>query len=179
MMTLEPMYPVLRPLDEDGDLTVVNGIATGAKRPVIEVTGRVLNTDGTPVSRARLELWQCNAAGRYAHPADFSNVPLDPGFQGFGIQDTDAEDRYRFRTVLPGAYSTPDGRMRSPHLHFDIKGKGARVITQMFFPGDPLHAKDFLLNDGKAPMSLIARAAVARPDLRGATPFEWDIVLAA
>ena len=124
MMTLEPMYPVLRSLDEDGDVTVVNGIATGAKRPVIEVTGRVLNTDGTPVLRTRLELWQCNAAGRYAHPADVSNVPLDPGFQGFGIQDTDAEGRYRFRTV----------------------------ITQMFFPGDPLHAKDFLLNDGKAPM---------------------------
>lgn len=173
-MTIGPMYPVVRPLDEDADLTRINGVKTGAKGQVIELSGRVLGANGVPVSNAKLELWQCNAEGRYAHPFDQSGRPLDSGFQGFGIQETDADGRYRFRTIKPGAYPTPDGRMRAAHLHFDVKGRGSRLITQMFFPGDPLHAQDFLLPDGKPPMSLIATEA---GPTGSAIAFTWDVVL--
>ncbi len=133
---------------------------------------------GTPAARgARIEIWQANAAGRYAHPADGSPLPLDDGFQGFGRQTSDAEGRYRFKTIRPAAYCIPDGRMRTPHVHFDIAGKRTRIVTQMFFPGEPMNATDFLLKQSESAETLIARLASAPGAAE--TVLDWDIVLPA
>jgi protocatechuate 3,4-dioxygenase beta subunit len=175
-MTIGPFYPVLRPIDEDADLTMVNGMKIAAKGEVIHVTGRVLDARGKPVSGARIEIWQANAAGKYAHPADGSPVPLDDGFQGFGVQTSDAEGRYRFKTIRPGAYAIPDGRRRTPHIHVDIAGRQTRIVTQMFFPGEPMNASDFLLKQSESPATLIARRGAA---MAGQPVFDWDIILPA
>ncbi len=99
--------------------------------------GRVLNAGGEPVSGARIEIWQANAHGRYAHPADDNPAPLDPNFQGYAKLLTDADGRYRFKTIKPSAY--PAGAfMRPAHIHFDVTGKLDRLVTQMYFPDDPL-----------------------------------------
>ena len=102
--TIGPFYPVERPLDQDADLTIVRGRRGAAKGQVIEVSGRVLDPDGRPIPGARIDLWQANAAGRYAHPGDKNPAPLDPEFQGSARLVADGEGRYRFRTILPGAY---------------------------------------------------------------------------
>jgi protocatechuate 3,4-dioxygenase, beta subunit len=175
-MTIGPFYPVLRPIDEDADLTVVNGMKTSAKGEIIQVTGRVLDGAGKPVQGAKIEIWQANAAGKYAHPADGSPVPLDDGFQGFGVQTTDAEGRYRFKTIRPAAYTIPDGRVRTPHVHFDIASRRTRIVTQMFFPGEPMNATDFLLKQAESPETLIAKLG---SPAGGVPVLEWDIVLAA
>jgi len=142
---LGPFYPVLRRVEQSADLTVVPGKPGRASGELIYVMGRVLNVDGQPVRGARVELWQANARGRYTHPSDTNPAPLDPNFEGFAVQMTDAEGRYRFKTIKPGAYPATDTWMRPPHLHFEVTGKVNRLITQMYFPGEPLNDKDVLL----------------------------------
>ncbi len=142
-----PFYPLTRPLDSDADLTVVKGRAGRAEGKVIHVMGRVLNQDGKPVPGAKIELWQCNARGRYAHPADVNPAPLDPNFQGFGVQATDANGEYRFKTIKPAAYPigpmNPDA-IRTPHIHFNISAGNTRLVTQMYFPGEPENGGDLI-----------------------------------
>lgn len=176
-MTIGPFYPVAKPLEQDADLTVVNGSRIGAKGQIVYLSGRVLKMDGTPAAGARLELWQANAAGRYAHPADGSAVPLDDGFQGYGIQTADAEGRYRFKTIKPGAYRIPDGRVRTPHLHFDVQGRTSRTVTQMFFPGEAGNATDFLFKLSEAPDTLMAKRAAGLSGEPNALVLNWDIIL--
>lgn len=137
--TTGPFYPERLPRESDADLASMAGSAP-ATGEVIVVEGRVLGTDGRPVAGASLELWQANAFGRYAHSGDRSDVPLDPNFQGYGAVRTDAEGRYRFRTIRPGEYA---GRTR--HLHFYAAGPGfERTPMQMYFAGDPGNEADFL-----------------------------------
>src|SRR5690349_10240473 len=90
-----PFYPMIKPLDRDADLTLISGRKQRAAGQLIHLTGRVLNSQGEPVRGARIELWQANSHGKYAHPKDTNPAPLDPNFQGFGVQTTDAEGRYR------------------------------------------------------------------------------------
>jgi protocatechuate 3,4-dioxygenase beta subunit len=177
-----PFYPVLRPLDRDSDLTRIGGKRGHAQGQVIHLTGRVLNSKGEPVRGARLEIWQANAKGRYAHPSDINPAPLDPNFQGYGVQVTDAEGRYRFKTIKPAAYPINPinpASMRPPHIHFDVTGKKGRLMTQMYFPGEPLNAQDIIFKDLGADRD----AAVARilpPDKRveaDSLMVVWDIVL--
>jgi protocatechuate 3,4-dioxygenase beta subunit len=93
--------------------------------------GRVLDPKGTPVKGARIEIWQANAAGRYAHVADTSPAPLDPNFEGFAVVQTDSEGRYRFKTIKPAAYPIgAGGPMRPPHIHFDVLGKYSRAMRR-------------------------------------------------
>lgn len=177
-MTRGPFYPLDLPLDQDGDLTRINGMKVAARGRVIHLTGRVLDTNGQPVANARLELWQANAAGRYAHPADTSPAPLDDGFQGFGVQTTDAEGRYRFKTIKPAPYAIPGSDlMRTPHLHFDVQGRASRIVTQMHFPGEALNANDIVLNEYRDQAPFIAKARPAPADEPGALAFDWDVVL--
>jgi len=176
-MTIGPFYPVIRPLDHDGDLTRVNGMKVAAKGDIMHLSGRVLDTNGKPIAGAKVELWQANAAGRYAHPADISAMPLDDGFQGFGIQISDAEGRYRFKTVKPAAYAIPGGQVRTPHIHFDVQGKGSRIVTQMFFPGEPLNATDFLLKAESDKTTFMASVLPPLADDPAALAYNWDIVL--
>src|SRR5262245_19559083 len=143
---LGPFYPVMRSVEMASDLTTLPGKPGRAAGQVIYVMGRVLNVQGQPVAGARVELWQANAQGRYRHPSDTNPTPLDPAFEGFGVQTTDAEGRFRFKTVKPGAYPAAAG-MRAPHLHFDVTGRINRVITQMYFPAEPLNEGDVLLRN--------------------------------
>jgi protocatechuate 3,4-dioxygenase, beta subunit len=174
-LTMGPFYPLSKPSDHDADLTQVSGHSKRAQGQVIEVSGRVLNLRGESVPNARIEIWQANAAGRYRHPSDTSTAPLDPNFQGYALLRADAVGRYRYLTVKPGAY--PGGRrgMRTPHIHLQIDGRFNRLVTQMFFPGEPLNATDVILQDAINPAEVTATARGRSAD--GLECFEWDIVL--
>src|SRR3954447_1986002 len=117
---------------------------------LMHLAGRILDEDGRPVRGAVVELWQANAAGRYFHPIDQRDAPLDPNFLGNGRIRTDEEGRYAFFTIKPGAYPVPvkETWWRPPHLHFSILGPSSlsRLVTQMYFPGEPLNALDRILN---------------------------------
>jgi len=155
------LSPRLHPGDDDLARLSPGRCAIGQ---LIRVSGRVTDEDGCGVAGAVVELWQANAAGRYAHPIDGRDAPLDPDFVGNGRTRTDAAGRYTFFTIKPGAYPVPDsGRWwRPPHIHFSVLGPAclSRLVTQMYFPGDPLNAHDRLLNsvaDAAARESLVAR----------------------
>ena len=169
-----PFYPVARPTEEDGDLTLV-GKGKRAAGQVIEIVGRLFDGKGNALPRSRVEIWQANAAGRYAHAGDPNPTPLDPGFQGFGAVTTDARGQYRFVTIMPGAYAIPGGAVRPPHIHLDVAGRNDRLITQMLFPGDPRNDKDVVLANVDRKLLVAAdRGATAS----GARRFEWNIILA-
>lgn len=118
----------------------------------IYVTGRLLDEDGMPVRHSIIEVWHANAAGRYIHRMDENSpFPVDPNFIGSGRCVTDAEGRYAYLSVKPGAYPVPDHPerwWRPPHIHLSVFGEGfmSRLVTQMFFPGEPLNALDRILN---------------------------------
>jgi protocatechuate 3,4-dioxygenase beta subunit len=150
----------------------------------ILVTGRVLESDGRPVRRALVEIWQANAAGRYVHVVDQHPAPLDPNFTGAGRCLTDDEGRYEFVTVKPGAYPWKNhpNAWRPAHIHFSVFGRAFtdRLVTQMYFPGDPLFEYDPIFQSVRDPRA--RERLVARFDL-GTTREEWalgyvfDIVL--
>ena len=126
----------------DHDLTKngqVNGEPIGER---IVVTGRVLDENGNPVANTLVEVWQANAGGRYIHKQDQHDAPLDPNFLGSGRCLTDAEGRYKFYTIKPGAYpwGNHPNAWRPNHIHFSLFGGSiaSRLVTQMYFPGDPL-----------------------------------------
>ena len=176
---LGPFYPVIKRVDQGADLTVIAGKPGRAAGEVIHVMGRVLNVEGQPVRGARVELWQANAQGRYAHASDKNPAPLDPNFEGFAVQTTDAEGRYRFKTIKPGAYPATGNWVRPPHLHFDVTGKVNRLVTQMYFPGESLNDTDLLLqklraNRDGAIAKVLPPTADVEPDSRLVV---WDIVL--
>jgi protocatechuate 3,4-dioxygenase beta subunit len=179
LQTLGPFYPVLKPLDQDADLTTIAGKPGRAEGQVIHVIGRVLNLQGHPVHGARVEIWQANTHGRYHHPSDINPAPLDPHFEGFAVQTTDADGRYRFKTIMPGAYPATPHWMRPPHIHFDVTGKSDRVITKMYFPGEPLNDKDLVLQEVRANKEgLIATVLPLTPEVEpGALLVGWDIIL--
>jgi protocatechuate 3,4-dioxygenase beta subunit len=179
-----PVYgqDALGPLDDD--LTkngAVDGEPLGER---IIVTGRVMDEDGRPVPNTLVEIWQTNAAGRYIHKVDQHNAPIDPNFFGAGRCMTDAAGRYRFITVRPGAY--PWGNhangWRPPHIHFSLFGPSflTRLVTQMYFPGDPLLELDpvFLgVPDSEARERLIAEFSLEVTEPEFALGYAFDIVL--
>ena len=116
----------------------------------IIVSGRVLDEDGKPVRKTLVEVWQANAAGRYRHKVDRHQAPLDPNFSGHGYAMTDGEGRYRFITVRPGEYpwGNHHNAWRPAHVHFSVFGPAfaTRLVTQMYFPGDPLLEFDPIYN---------------------------------
>jgi protocatechuate 3,4-dioxygenase beta subunit len=174
-----PFYPVTKPADQDADLTVVKGKSGRAMGQVTYVSGKVTDPQGKPVSGATLEIWQANAGGRYVHPGDPSKVALDPNFEGYAVITTDAEGRYQFKTVKPGAYPTGAGDwIRPPHIHMDIRGRSSRLVTQMYFEGEPLNEKDRLLQRAGNRQGLIARIGPASGNMeRDAITALWDVVL--
>jgi protocatechuate 3,4-dioxygenase, beta subunit len=173
-----PYYPRLRPQDGDADLTRVRGRADRAQGRVVAVQGRVLDPDGRPLPGVRMEIWQANAAGRYRHPDDTSDAPLDPAFSGYASIATDAQGAWRIVTVQPGAYRIGGDAWRAPHVHFDIRAERARLVTQMYFPDEPLNATDVLLADCDAPELLVARRLPRVESTAGpVSALGWDIVL--
>jgi protocatechuate 3,4-dioxygenase beta subunit len=177
--TLGPFYPIEKPLDQDADLTRVRGRAQRATGQVVHVMGRVLDARGKPVSGARIEIWQANTHGRYTHPSDRNPQPLDPNFEGYASLETDAEGRYRFKTIKPGGYPAGVGAQRPPHIHFDVKGRLNRLVTQMYFPGEPLDDDDiFMATSREFRQLLVADVGKPTPDLEPDSLLaRWDIVL--
>jgi len=133
---LGPFYP-LKTLGQNTDLTKVPGRPGRAEGLVLNVMGRVLNLAGEPVRNAQVEIWQANGHGRYTHPSDHNAAPLDPNFEGSAILTTDHDGRYRFKTIKPAAYPAGPNRMRPAHIHFQVSGRQDRLVTQMYFEGDP------------------------------------------
>ena len=175
---LGPFYPMLRPADHDADLTRVKGRKGIAAGHPIQVIGRIVDLHGNPIRNAEVELWQCNAAGRYDHPGDRGNpAALDPNFQGFARLATNRDGEFRFRSVKPKDYDTPIGR-RTPHIHFDIRGHSERLVTQMYFPGEPLNDSDFLLKNAAPKQSVIAESIDRLSADPQALAFRWNVVLA-
>lgn len=175
---LGPYYPVIRPVERDTDLTRLSGHRSRARGQVIHVAGRVLNQRGEPLRGARVELWQANSAGRYNHRSDPNPAPLDPDFQGYGVQITDREGRFRFTTIKPGPYPF-EGGTRAPHLHFQVTGRAERRVTQMFFAGEPLNGQDYVLQSvPRRRENMVADLLPAGADEDPATRLvQWDIVL--
>ncbi|HZB68854.1 MAG TPA: hypothetical protein VE403_00665 [Sphingomicrobium sp.] len=175
---LGPFYPVVRPKDEDADLTRLRGTKGVARGEPINVIGRVVDLRGRPVRGVRLELWQANAVGRYDHPGDVrADAALDPNFQGFAALITDRDGRFKFRTIKPAAYMIP-GDVRTPHIHFDVHGRSERLVTQMYFPGEPLNERDFILRMASPRESVIAQAIPRLSGDPAAAAFQWTVVLA-
>jgi len=174
-----PFYPLLKPLDEDADLTIIKGHKARAEGKVIHVAGRVVDIKGEPVKGAKIEIWQANAHGRYSHPSDPNTAPLDPNFQGSAVLRTDAEGRYRFKTIKPSPYPLSATELRTPHIHFDIIGKNNRLTTQMFFPDEPLNEKDGVLQRifGDTSEVMARQLPPTKEIASNELLLAWDIVL--
>jgi protocatechuate 3,4-dioxygenase beta subunit len=169
---------------EDSDLTRNSGTDGTAIGERIIVTGRVVDERNNPVPNTLIEIWQANAAGRYVHRADQHDAPIDPNFLGIGRCLTNKAGEYTFLTVRPGAYpwANHTNAWRPAHIHFSLFGSSyrSRLVTQMYFPGDPLHELDPIFNsvpDEDARARLIARYEhdVTQPEW--ALGFRFDITV--
>src|SRR5437870_8194330 len=150
----------------------------------IVVSGRILDENARPVAHALVELWQANAAGRYRHAVDDHDAPLDPNFTGVGRVLTDGEGRYRFVTIKPGAYPWRNhyNAWRPAHLHFSLFGRNlaSRLVTQMYFPNDPLFPYDPIMQsiaDAKARERLVSTFDLGLTTPEWALGYHFDIVL--
>jgi protocatechuate 3,4-dioxygenase beta subunit len=167
----------------DADLTCNSGTGGQAIGQRIIVTGRLLEEEGRPIPHALVEVWQANAGGRYFHHRDQGAAPLDPNFVGAGRCLTNSQGEYRFESIHPGAYPWRNhpNAWRPSHIHFSVFGRAfvSRLVTQMYFPGDPLHALDPILSGvpEHARHLLISRYAhdVTQPE--HALGYRFDIVL--
>jgi protocatechuate 3,4-dioxygenase beta subunit len=177
-----PVYGHDEIAQTDNDLTRQHSGEPIGER--ILVSGRVLDGDGRAVPDTLIEIWQCNAAGRYRYEVDQHPAPLDPNFSGAGRTMTDGQGNYRFVTIKPGAYPWENhpNAWRPAHIHFSLFGTAfaTRLVTQMYFPGDPLFAFDPVLNsipDEKARRRLISifEMDLTQPDW--ALGYRFDIVL--
>jgi protocatechuate 3,4-dioxygenase beta subunit len=168
--------------ETDNDLTRQDAGEPLGER--IIVTGRVLDEDGRAVRNTLVEIWQANAAGRYLHAVDQHPAPLDPNFTGGGRTFTDDEGRYKFITIKPGAYPwrNQHNAWRPAHIHFSLFGPAlvTRLVTQMYFPGDPLFPLDPIFNSihsEQARQRLISRFDIDTTQPEWALGYQFDIVL--
>ena len=177
-----PLLGAERVTAGDADLTNRHHGEPLGERMIL--TGRVLDSDGRPVPDTLIEIWQANASGRYAHGVDDHPAPLDPNFDGAGRCMTDSLGRYRFVTIKPGAYPWKNhlNAWRPQHIHFSLFGRAftQRLVTQMYFPGDPLFAQDPIFNsvpDPKARQRLVCQFDLEVTEPEWALGYRWDIVL--
>ena len=180
--TLAPIVPPLMPGwgSSACDLTRISPGRPQAQGEAIEISGRVLGEDARPIRQTLVEIWNANTHGRYSHTLDSGNTdsPLDPNFYGFGRLVTDSEGRYKLRTIKPGAYIARRDIQwwRPPHVHFSIAGNGVRLVTQMYFPGEPLNLRDFI--HLYVPESDRQRViGVPEAESKGLRTFRFDIVV--
>jgi protocatechuate 3,4-dioxygenase, beta subunit len=166
----------------EADLTLQHAGEPIGERMIL--SGRVLDEDGRPVRDTLVEIWQANACGRYVHVVDQHPAPLDPNFTGAGRTVTDSEGRYTFVTIKPGAYPWRNhhNAWRPAHIHISLFGSSflSRLVTQMYFPGDPLFPYDPIFNsvtDEKAKQRMIARFDLETTKPEWALGYQFDIVL--
>jgi protocatechuate 3,4-dioxygenase, beta subunit len=177
-----PVYGEGVVAETDADLTRQHeGEPLGER---IIVTGRVLGSDGRPVPNTLIEIWQANAAGRYRHPGDQHPAPLDPNFTGAGRCLTDADGNYRFVSIKPGAYPwrNHENAWRPAHIHLSIFGRllSERLVTQMYFPGDPLFDADPIfqsVRDRAAQQRMVSSFDWENTTPEWALGYRFDIVL--
>jgi len=176
-----PNFAHRPPALREADLTAQHAAPPLGER--ITVSGQLRDEDGRPLAGQLVELWQANAAGRYAHPVDQHDAPLDPNFSGAGRCLTDSDGRYRFVTIKPGAYPWQNhaNAWRPAHLHFSVFGPAfaTRLVTQMYFPGDPLLELDPIY---KSVPEGARERLIAAFDLQSTTPewalgYRFDVVL--
>lgn len=139
-----PFYPTssMRFDDVDNDLVKIEGAVKAAGGEVIQLNGKLVDSDGDAIANAFVEIWQCDATGRYLHTADRRAEPRDPGFQGFGRARTNAEGRFTFRTIKPVPYPG-----RTPHIHVKVIDQGFELLTsQLYLDGHPGNERDFLFH---------------------------------
>ncbi|HEY2435045.1 MAG TPA: protocatechuate 3,4-dioxygenase subunit beta [Vicinamibacterales bacterium] len=177
-----PVYGYLPVGQADSDLTRQHGAEPLGER--IIVSGRILDEDGRPVRHTLVEIWQANAAGRYFHALDDHPAPLDPNFTGAGRAITDGAGHYRFLTIKPGAYPWRNhpNAWRPAHIHFSLFGESfeSRLVTQMYFPNDPLFPQDPILQsipDAAAQRRLVSEFDLALTEPEWALGYRFDIVL--
>lgn len=170
-----PFYPVNIPLDHDSDLVQVTGHAKAAAGDIVHLFGRVLDSSGSPIADAKVEIWQCDSQGRYHHPGD-SRGPADPDFQGYGMAQSRYDGAWRFRTIKPVPYSG-----RAPHIHFNVSVPGyPRLTTQMYLAGHPRNRVDSLyqsLGSERERDGVTVSFAAAPKIAPGALAGNFDIVI--
>ena len=177
-----PVYGHSDVKPEEADLTTQHAGEPLGERIIVK--GRLLDEAGRPIPHSLVEIWQCNAAGRYIHAVDQHPAPLDPNFTGAGRCVTDANGNYQFITIKPGAYpwGNHHNAWRPAHIHFSLLGPSflTRLVTQMYFPGDPLFPFDPIFNsvsDAKARERMICRFDMDTTRPEWALGYVWDIVL--
>jgi protocatechuate 3,4-dioxygenase, beta subunit len=177
-----PVYGYLPLGETDNDLTRQHAGEPLGER--IIVAGRVLDEDGRAVPHTLIEIWQCNAAGRYLHARDDHPAPLDPNFSGGGRMMTDAQGQYQFTTIKPGAYPWRNhhNAWRPAHIHFSLFGTSfqSRLVTQMYFPNDPLFPFDPIMQsvpDERARERLVSKFELELTRPEWALGYRFDIVL--
>ena len=180
--TAGPFYPDSDVGDNDLDLTLIKGHSKAAKGDPIYVYGQVLDTEGTPLANATVDVWQANDAGRYRHAEDPNPAPLDPNFQGGGIVRTDALGFYRYKTIRPGAYSLEwlgaEG-WRARHIHYKVSHDShAPITTQLYFPGDPLIEQDLEIVEVPEKDRWMMISVEEAPHVSGIPIYRYDVVLA-
>jgi protocatechuate 3,4-dioxygenase, beta subunit len=177
-----PVYGHEAVRERDNDLTLQHAGEPIGERIIVH--GRVLDEDGRGVANTLVELWQANACGRYVHAVDRHPAPLDPNFTGAGRVATDGQGHYRFVTIKPGAYpwGNHQNAWRPAHIHFSVFGHSflSRIVTQMYFPNDPLFAFDPIFNsvaDEKARMRMVSSFDLENTKPDWALAYRFDIVL--
>lgn len=179
-MITGPFYPDRLPDDQDWDLLRNGGLDSSATPLIVEgVVRGVFGPPARPVRDATVELWQCDANGRYLHNGDATPTPRDAGFQGYGVVRTDAEGRYRFRTLKPPSYTADAGPFgiitRTPHIHMAVTVGGVRrLTTQLFFTGEPLNDQDVELARVPEPER---KAALMTTPRDGTATFDMTVLL--
>jgi protocatechuate 3,4-dioxygenase alpha subunit len=142
----------------------------------VNIEGHVLDGDGKPVPDAILEIWQANSYGKYAHPEDDQDKPLEPNFTGYGRIPTNDEGKFRFSTIKPGRVPDPQGELQAPHLVVSVFARGLlrRLVTRIYFPDDPANDTDFAL---KLVEPSRRRTLIAKKRADGIGGLEWNVIL--
>jgi protocatechuate 3,4-dioxygenase alpha subunit len=159
-----------------GRLCVDNLVGPGITGERVEIQGQVLDADGVAVPDGIIEIWQANAHGKYAHPEDTQDKPVEPGFQGYGRTPTQSDGSFRFRTIKPGRVPGPDGILQAPHIVVSVFTRGLlrRLVTRIYFPDDAANAGDYVLNlvEPARRQTLIAKKSTKSDGI-----IEWNVRL--